>query len=105
LPPEGSGDFVPVYIFEHESLAEIENATVHAALHLSRVPLETPEQDNGATIQMAVYVKPKGFLGRAYMALIKPFRLLIVYPAMMRTMGRRWERRGGQERTQVFRAR
>ena len=30
---------------------------------------------------MAVYVRPRGLLGKGYMALIKPFRYLIVYPA------------------------
>jgi hypothetical protein len=39
---------------------------------------------------MAVLVKPNGLLGDAYMAAIKPFRYLIVYPAMLREMGRRW---------------
>ena len=34
--------------------------------------------------QMAVYVKPRGRFGKGYMALIKPFRCLIVYPALMR---------------------
>ena len=29
-------------------------------------------------------------LGAGYMAAIKPFRNLIVYPRMMRDMGRRW---------------
>jgi uncharacterized protein DUF2867 len=33
---------------------------------------------------MAVLVKPNGLLGTAYMAAIRPFRHLIVYPAMMR---------------------
>jgi hypothetical protein len=32
---------------------------------------------------MAVYVKPNGLLGTAYMAAIKPFRYMIVYPALM----------------------
>jgi hypothetical protein len=39
---------------------------------------------------MAVYVKPNGRLGSAYMAAIKPFRHLIVYPQMMRELERRW---------------
>jgi hypothetical protein len=39
---------------------------------------------------LAVLVKPNGPLGDAYMAVIKPFRYLIVYPAMLREMGRRW---------------
>lgn len=87
LPAPGEKDFVPVYFLENESLAEIENATVHAALHLGRVPHGA---DNFA-VQMAVYVKPKGLFGRAYMAAIKPFRLWIVYPAMMRAVRRSWK--------------
>jgi hypothetical protein len=39
---------------------------------------------------MAVYVKPNGLLGCAYMAVIRPFRHLIVYPPMLREMGRNW---------------
>ena len=40
---------------------------------------------------MAILVKPNGLPGAAYMAAIKPFRYLIVYPAMLRTWERRWE--------------
>src|SRR3712207_6962224 len=47
--------------------------------------------------QMAVLVKPNGLFGKAYMAAIKPFRYLIVYPALMRMIER--ERRGGAGRT------
>ncbi len=43
--------------------------------------------------QMAVYVKPRGRFGRAYMELIKPFRYWIVYPALMRQLERTWQRR------------
>jgi hypothetical protein len=39
---------------------------------------------------MAVYVKPNGLFGTAYMAAIKPFRHLIVYPSMMRGVEREW---------------
>jgi len=42
---------------------------------------------------MAVYVKPRGTFGKAYMALIKPFRYVIVYPALMRQFERAWDRR------------
>jgi hypothetical protein len=45
---------------------------------------------------MAVYVKPNGLLGTAYMAAIKPFRYVIVYPALMRQIGREWRARTGQ---------
>lgn len=88
LPPPGTGSFVPVYNLESESLAEIENATVHAAVHFSRVPSGPATW----TIHMAVYVKPKGWLGRVYMVLIKPFRLWIVYPALMRAARQNWEK-------------
>ena len=43
--------------------------------------------------QMAVYVKPNGPFGSAYMAAIKPFRYLIVYPQMMRELERSWRER------------
>jgi Protein of unknown function (DUF2867) len=39
---------------------------------------------------MAVLVKPNGLLGIAYMAAIRPFRHLIVYPRMTRQIGRDW---------------
>jgi hypothetical protein len=42
---------------------------------------------------MAVYVKTNGLLGNAYMAAIKPFRRLIIYPQMLRAMERRWHER------------
>jgi hypothetical protein len=40
---------------------------------------------------MAVLVKPNGAFGTVYMAFIKPFRYLGVYPALLRTIGRRWQ--------------
>ena len=51
-------------------------------LHVGWVPEETGRYRG----QLAVYVKPNGLLGSAYMAAIKPFRYLIVYPAMMREL-------------------
>lgn len=87
LPNPGTDDFIPVYQLENEYLSEIENKTVHAGLHIGRVQL-----NNDYCIQMAVYVKPKGKFGRIYMKLIKPFRHWIVYPALMRSAKRSWER-------------
>jgi len=43
-------------------------------------------------------VKPNGLLGSAYMAAIKPFRHLIVYPPMLREMGRTWRAPVGEPR-------
>jgi hypothetical protein len=89
LPTPGKGnlDFEPVYVLENEHLSEIENKTVHAALHFSRVPIS----ETTWGVRMAVYVKPKGLLGKAYMLLIKPFRLWIVYPALMKHVKYEWE--------------
>ena len=50
--------------------------------------------------QMAVLVKPNGLLGTAYMAAIRPFRHLIVYPPMLRQIGRTW-RAGAREPTRA----
>jgi Protein of unknown function (DUF2867) len=38
-------------------------------------------------------VKPNGLFGKAYMAAIRPFRHLIVYPAAMREVERGWRSR------------
>jgi hypothetical protein len=45
---------------------------------------------------MAVLVKPNGRLGNLYMAAIAPFRHLIVYPPMIRQIGRNWRARTSQ---------
>lgn len=87
LPHPGNGSFVPVYQLESEVLSEIENETVHATLHFGRVPI----RENVWGIQMAVLVKPKGWFGKGYMQLIKPFRLWIVYPTMMRSASKMWK--------------
>ena len=59
---------------------------MHAIMHLGWVPDATGTYHG----QMAVLVKPNGRLGTVYMAAIRPFRHLIVYPAMMREGERRW---------------
>ena len=40
--------------------------------------------------QMAVLVKPNGLLGTAYTAAIMPFRHRILYPSLIREIGRDW---------------
>jgi hypothetical protein len=80
---------VPLYRTPREFAAEISNRTVHGVMHLAWV--ETGDDRFGA--QMAVYVKPRGRFGRAYMAFIKPFRYLVVYPAMERQIARQWQER------------
>ena len=83
----GSVPFKALYRTDVEFAGEISNQTVHAVIHLAWV-------DQGAgrfAGQMAVYVKPRGLLGRGYMAVIKPFRYLVVYPALMRRIERAWD--------------
>lgn len=84
--PEPSAGFTPVYARADEHLVEVENATVLAALHLGRMPLDPGR----AVVHLAVYVRPKGRLGRIYMALIRPWRRWIVYPAIMRAGAEQW---------------
>lgn len=79
--------FTSLYLIEDEFAAEIANGTMHGVMHLSWVVDETGD---GGHAQMAVLVKPNGLLGTAYMAAIRPFRHLIVYPAMMRQIEREW---------------
>jgi hypothetical protein len=85
----GSKPFVPLYRTEDEYAAELSNRTVHAVMHLAWVDRGEGRYQG----QMAVYVKPRGQLGKAYMAFIKPFRYWVVYPALMRHVERAWNRR------------
>jgi hypothetical protein len=83
--------FTPLYQLDGEFAAEIANKTAHGVMHLGWVP-------DGAGAyrgQMAVLVKPNGLFGSAYMAAIRPFRHLIVYPPMLRAVGRMWRERRG----------
>lgn len=82
--------FTSLYLIDDEFAAEIANRTMHGVMHLSWVPDEAGVYHG----QMAVLVKPNGLLGMAYMAAIKPFRHLIVYPAMMRQIEREVVRSG-----------
>ncbi len=90
VPPGPEFDvlpFRPVYLLPDEFAAEIANRTVHGIMHLGWVP----DGEGGYRGEMAVYVKPNGLFGEAYMAAIKPFRYLVVYPPMMRQLERTWE--------------
>ena len=82
----GDGHFRGLYRTENELALEIANQTVHAILHLGWVP-DGAGRYRG---QMAILVKPNGLFGQAYMAAITPFRYLLVYPAMLRELGREW---------------
>jgi hypothetical protein len=78
--------FTPLYEFPDEFAAEIANKTMHGVMHLGAVPAG----DGRFSVQMTVLVKTNGLFGRAYMAFIKPFRYVLVYPPMIQEMERRW---------------
>jgi hypothetical protein len=76
-----------LYLTEDEWAAEMANRTVHSVMHIGWVPDGT----GGYRGQMAVLVNPNGPFGATYMAAIKPFRHLVVYPALMRALERDWQ--------------
>ncbi|MEO9965817.1 MAG: DUF2867 domain-containing protein [Reichenbachiella sp.] len=86
LPKGGFENFHLVYDLANETLLEIENKTVQAALHFGKV-----ETINGSTVHMTICVKPNGTFGQLYMLAIKPFRHWIVYPTLLKALGRAWK--------------
>jgi hypothetical protein len=96
--PSGPGipnlPFDALYRTDDEYALEIANRTVHGVLHLGWVE----DGAGGYRGQMAVLVKQNGLLGAAYMKAIQPFRHLIVYPAMLRDIERRWRSRSSPSR-------
>ncbi|MFC9236406.1 DUF2867 domain-containing protein [Streptomyces decoyicus] len=91
-PDLDSAPLTSVYQLHDEWAAEMSNRTVHAVMHIGWVP----DEADGYRGQMAVLVKPNGLFGTAYMAAIKPFRYMGVYPALLRAMGRTWQASAGQ---------
>jgi hypothetical protein len=81
------GPFRVLYVLDQEALSELRNATVHAFLALALTP--SPE---GYTLYLAIYVKAVSRLTSSYMALIDPFRRLVVYPALGKHAQQRWSR-------------
>lgn len=79
--------FAPLYELPDEFAAEIANKTMHGVMHLGAVPAG----QGRIAVRMTVLVKTNGIFGRAYMASIRPFRHLIVYPSMLREAERRWQ--------------
>ena len=85
-PRTDSSPFQPMLQTDTEWAAQIRNRTVHGILHLGWVP----DGAGGWRGQLAVLVKPNGAFGRGYLAAIKPFRYLFVYPTLTREIGQLW---------------
>ena len=79
------GFFRVVYRFENEQLVELINRTAHAAA-LSAL-MGTP---TAYRFYFGVYVRSVNRFTPFYMALIDPFRKLIVYPSLLRSIRARW---------------
>ena len=92
LAPAGTreGPFRMVYRFENEQLLELINRTAHAAALSALV-----ETANAYRFYFGVYVRRVGRLTPVYMALIDPFRKLIVYPSLLRGVRTTWNRTFG----------
>ena len=84
--------FTSLYLLDDEFAAEVANKTVHGVMHLGWVT----DGAGGYRGQLAVLVKPNGLFGKLYMAAIGPFRHVLVYPPMMREIGRMWRERTAQ---------
>jgi Protein of unknown function (DUF2867) len=93
-PEFDSLPFSSLYLLDDEWAAEIANRTVHGVMHIGWVP----DGRGSYRGQMAVLVKPNGVLGAVYMAAIRPFRHLIVYPSVMRGIEAEWRARAGNGR-------
>jgi uncharacterized protein DUF2867 len=92
LAPVGTceGLFRVVYRFENEQLLELINGTAHAAALSALV--ETP---NAYRFYFGVYVRSVSRFTPIYMALIDPFRKLVVYPSLLRTVRAKWNKTFG----------
>ena len=92
LVPAGtrSGPFRVVYQFENEQLLELINRTAHAAALSALV-----ETANAYRFYFGIYVENVGRLTPVYMTLIDPFRKLIVYPSLLRSVRARWDQTFG----------
>ena len=92
LAPAGTRDglFRVVYRFENEQLLELINRTAHAAALSALV--ETP---NAYRFYFGVYVRSVSRLTPVYMALIEPFRKLVVYPSLLRSVRAKWNKTFG----------
>jgi hypothetical protein len=84
------GLFRVVYRFENEQLLEVVNRTAHAAALSALV-----ETANAYRFYFGVYVRNVGRFTAVYMALIDPFRKLVVYPLLLRSVRAKWNQTFG----------
>ena len=93
LVPAGTreGLFRVVYRFENEQLLELINRTAHAAALSALV-----EKAHAYRFYFGVYVLSVSRFTSVYMSLIDPFRKLVVYPSLLRSVRASWNRTFGR---------
>jgi hypothetical protein len=84
------GFFRVVYRFENEQLLEFINRTAHAAALSALIETATTYR-----FYFGVYVRGVSRFTPFYMASIDPFRKLIVYPSLLRSLHARWNQAFG----------
>jgi hypothetical protein len=92
LVPAGTreGLFRVVYRFENEELLELINRTAHAAALSTLV-----EMTSAYRFYFGVYVRNVSRFTPVYMSLIDPFRKLVVYPSLLRSVRVTWNQNFG----------
>jgi hypothetical protein len=89
-PGTPDGPFRLLHLLPRESVSEVQNATVHAFLCQA-----LRESDSGYRYYWGVYVKSVAWWTPLYMALIKPFRHWVVYPAILGRIRNAWRHKYG----------
>jgi hypothetical protein len=88
VPGKPAGISRILYQFENETLGEIVNRTVHCFWLMA-----TERTASGYALWFAVYVKKLNWFTPIYMALISPLLKWVIYPAMLRGVSQRWEKK------------
>jgi hypothetical protein len=86
-PGTPQGPFRVLFVSPRESIAEIQNATVHAFSVFALL-----ERASDYRLYWGIYVQPVGRMTSWYMRLIDPFRRLLIYPAVLRHIRAAWAR-------------
>lgn len=89
-PGTGDGFFRIVSRFENEQLVELIHRTAHAAALSALVETATAYR-----FYFAVYVRSVSRFTMFYMRLIDPFRKVLVYPSLLRSVRARWNQAFG----------
>ena len=82
----GTGPFRLIYRNEREFATDISNNILHAVMQIGWAT----DTNGHPRAQMGVYVKSRSRFGPLYMAVIRPFRELIIYPSLIKRMTRAW---------------